>query len=158
MGQWTPLPRSGNWALVFHGIRILPPHVDRSRGQVRAGVVYTSRTSCIWVKSFGRGMIRLHSSTTEFVQWILIVYGLPIRMATQGRFLVFYLLFLECCFPPRHLNMASRACVARDALSSGGGVFFAYFSAVFICLNCCYSLCDGLCFLPVAWLPENGLY
>lgn len=60
-------PTAAFWQLStsVHVIRILPSHVDRSRGQFRTGAVYTYRTSCIWVNSFGRRMIRLHGSTTK---------------------------------------------------------------------------------------------
>lgn len=63
----TVNPAAASWQLTTtpHGLRILPPHVDQNRGQVRTGAVYTYRTSCVWVKSLGHDMIPLQSSTTE---------------------------------------------------------------------------------------------
>ena len=83
-------------------------------------------------------MIRLQSSHHGSCK-MPFIYGLPTQMANLARSLVSCLLLRECCFPPWQLNMASRACVATEALSS---VSFGLFDC------CCHLL--GL-LRPLRW-------
>lgn len=104
--------------------------MDQSRGQIRTGAVYKFELRVYGIKSLGHDMIRLQSSHHGSCK-MPFIYGLPTQMANLARSLVFCLLLLECCFPSWQLNMASRACVATEALSS---VSFGLFDC------CCHLL------------------